>query len=140
VPLPFVAHEAPLYKRGRARPGPTFYEAVLMHAVARLVLHPYFSHIQTSWVKMGHNGMRAALLAGADDLGGTLMNESITRAAGATHGQEMTVSEMRSLADSVGRTLVRRTTLYVEIAGTQPDSSPIARRPTQLRNPVAGSA
>jgi FO synthase len=114
VPLPFVAHEAPLYKRGRARPGPTFREAVLMHAVARLVLHPHFSHIQTSWVKMGRNGMRTALLAGADDLGGTLMNESITRAAGAVHGQEMTIADMRELANSVGRALIRRTTLYVQ--------------------------
>jgi FO synthase len=116
VPLPFVAHEAPLYKRGRARPGPTFREAVLMHAVARLVLYPYFSNIQTSWVKMGQNGMRAALQAGANDLGGTLMNESITRAAGATHGQEMTVEDMRSMADSLGRVLVRRTTLYAQNA------------------------
>jgi FO synthase len=112
VPLPFVAHEAPLYKLGRARPGPTFREAVLMHAVARLVLHPYIPHIQTSWVKMGLNGMRVALQAGADDLGGTLMNESITRAAGALHGQEMTAHDMRTLADSLGRLLVRRTTLY----------------------------
>jgi FO synthase len=116
VPLPFVANEAPLYKRGRARPGPTFREAVLMHAVARLVLHPHFSHIQTSWVKMGSNGMRTCLQAGADDLGGTLMNESITRAAGAVHGQEMTVEDMRSLADSLGRVLVRRSTLYVQDA------------------------
>jgi FO synthase len=90
---------------------------VLMHAVARLVLHPYFSHIQTSWVKMGHNGMRAALQAGADDLGGTLMNESITRAAGAIHGQEMTVEDMRALANSLGRVLVRRTTLYARAPG-----------------------
>jgi FO synthase len=112
VPLPFVAHEAPLYKRGRARPGPTFREAVLMHAVARLVLYPCVPHIQTSWVKMGRNGMRAALQAGANDLGGTLMNESITRAAGALHGQEMTVEDMHSLAESLGRSLARRTTLY----------------------------
>ena len=83
-----------------------------MHAVARLVLHPHISHVQTSWVKMGQTGMRAALRAGADDLGGTLMNESITRAAGAVHGQEMTVDEMRAMADSLGRALVRRTTLY----------------------------
>jgi FO synthase len=116
VPLPFVANEAPLYKRGRARPGPTFREAVLMHAVARLVLHPYFSNIQTSWVKMGRDGMRAALQAGANDLGGTLMNESITRAAGALHGQEMTVEDMGSIAKSLGRVLVRRTTLYAQNA------------------------
>ncbi|HVV70851.1 MAG TPA: 5-amino-6-(D-ribitylamino)uracil--L-tyrosine 4-hydroxyphenyl transferase CofH, partial [Verrucomicrobiae bacterium] len=116
VPLPFVAHEAPLYKLGRCRPGPTFREAVLMHAVARLVLHPHIKHVQTSWVKMGINGMRVALESGADDMGGTLMNESITRAAGAIHGQEMTVDEMRSLANSLGRSLIRRTTLYEAVA------------------------
>jgi FO synthase len=116
VPLPFVANEAPLYKRGRARPGPTFREAVLMHAVARLALYPYISNIQTSWVKMGHDGMRAALQAGANDLGGTLMNESITRAAGAIHGQEMTGEDMRSIASSLGRVLVRRNTLYTHNA------------------------
>jgi FO synthase len=112
VPLPFVAQEAPLYKRGRARPGPTLREAVLMHAVARLVLHPHVENIQTSWVKMGRSGMREALRAGANDLGGTLMNESITRAAGATHGQEMTQSDMLSLAASLGRPALQRTTLY----------------------------
>jgi FO synthase len=112
VPLPFVAQEAPLYKRGRARPGPTLREALLVHAVARLILHPHVENIQTSWVKMGRGGMREALRAGANDLGGTLMNESITRAAGATHGQEMTQSDMLSLAASLGRSAVQRTTLY----------------------------
>jgi len=112
VPLPFVAHEAPLYKRGLARPGPTLREALLAHAVARLALHPHVRNIQTSWVKMGRAGMREALCAGANDLGGTLMNESITRAAGATHGQEMTQSDMLSLAASVKRRAVERTTLY----------------------------
>jgi FO synthase len=131
VPLAFVAHEAPLYKLGRARPGPTFREAVLMHAVARLVLYPYISHIQASWVKMGHAGMRVALQAGADDLGGTLMNESITRAAGAIHGQEMTVEDMRAMANSLGRVLVRRTTLYAQngdtpAAGLDPQKRSVA--------------
>jgi FO synthase len=112
VPLPFVAYEAPLYRRGQARPGPTLREALLMHAVARLVLHPWFRNIQTSWVKMGPAGMRAALMAGANDMGGVLMNESITRAAGATHGQEMCATEMRALAESLGREAVQRTTLY----------------------------
>src|SRR5262249_32640290 len=93
-------------------PGPTFREAVLMHAVARLVLHPHIRHVQTSWVKMGLNGMRAALRAGADDLGGTLMNESITRAAGALHGPEMAAEDTHTRADSLGRVLIRRTTLY----------------------------
>ena len=83
-----------------------------MHAVARLVLHPYFSHIQTSWVKMGGNGMRTCLQAGADDLGGTLMNESITRAAGAVHGEELPPADMEALIASIGRTPAQRTTLY----------------------------
>jgi FO synthase len=83
-----------------------------VHAVARLALHPLVRNIQTSWVKMGRAGMREALTAGANDLGGTLMNESITRAAGATHGQEMTQSDMLSLAASVRRRAVQRTTLY----------------------------
>jgi FO synthase len=137
VPLPFVAHEAPLYKRGRARPGSTFREAVLMHAVARLVLHPYISNIQTSWVKMGRNGMRAALQAGANDLGGTLMNESITRAAGAVHGQEMTVDDMRELADSLGRVLVRRTTLYGQHNGDGPSCYLDARMPGAVSKEAA---
>jgi FO synthase len=117
VPLAFVAPEAPLYKRGQARPGPTLREAILMHAVARLVLCPQFENIQASWVKLGRAGMRMALLAGANDLGGTLMNESITRAAGALHGQEMTGTEMDQLAASLGRRLVQRNTLYQEMHG-----------------------
>jgi FO synthase len=123
VPLPFVAHEAPLYKRGQARPGPTLRESILMHAVARLALHPHFDNIQASWVKMGRAGMREALCAGANDLGGTLMNESITRAAGATHGQEMTSSDMRSLATSLGRSLLQRTTLYRPAAAVEVDAA-----------------
>ncbi|MGH7048579.1 MAG: 5-amino-6-(D-ribitylamino)uracil--L-tyrosine 4-hydroxyphenyl transferase CofH, partial [Stellaceae bacterium] len=88
VPLPFVPMETPIYLKGRARPGATWREAVLMHAVARLALHPLITNIQTSWVKMGSGGAAFCLGAGANDLGGTLMNESITRAAGAVHGQE----------------------------------------------------
>jgi FO synthase len=112
VPLPFVPHEAPIYKRGLARPGPTLRESVLMHAVARLVLHPYFTNVQTSWVKMGYAGMKVALRAGANDLGGTLMNESITRAAGATHGQQMALSDVQDMAATLGRNYLQRTTLY----------------------------
>ncbi len=112
VPLPFVHMEAPMYLRGRARPGPTFGEAVAMHAVARLVLHPVIGNVQTSWVKMGPAGAAACLRAGANDLGGTLMNESITRAAGAGFGQEMDADAMRRLAASVGREARQRTTLY----------------------------
>jgi len=112
VPLPFVHMEAPLYLQGKARPGPTFREAVLVHAVARLVLHPHFSNIQTSWVKMGPEGVKACLNAGVNDLGGTLMNESITRAAGTVHGQELCPEGMESLIESVGRIPRQRTTLY----------------------------
>ena len=112
VPLPFVHMEAPLYLQGKARPGPTFREAVLVHAVARLVLHPHFSNIQTSWVKMGPEGVKACLNTGVNDLGGTLMNESITRAAGTVHGQELCPEGMESLIESVGRIPRQRTTLY----------------------------
>ncbi len=112
VPLPFVHMEAPMYLKGLARRGPTFREAVLMHAVARLALHPHVRNIQTSWVKMGPEGAAACLKAGANDLGGTLMNESITRAAGAEHGQEFPPEAMEDLIRSLGRTPEQRTTLY----------------------------
>ena len=114
VPLPFVAEEAPIYLKGRARRGPTFREAVLMHAVARLALHPHIPNIQTSWVKMGPEGVQACLNAGANDLGGTLMNETITRAAGAAHGQEMPPAEMERLIRNIGRTPRQRMTLYAD--------------------------
>lgn len=112
VPLPFVHMEAPIWLKGRARSGPTYREAILMHAVARLVLHPLIPNIQASWVKMGPDGARACLGAGANDLGGVLMNESITRAAGADHGQEMSPAKLESLIREVGRTPQQRTTLY----------------------------
>jgi len=112
VPLPFVHMEAPIYLKGRARPGPTFREAVLMHAVARLTLHPLIPNIQASWVKMGPEGVAACLAAGANDLGGTLMNESITRAAGAAHGQEMPPEAMEALIRGLGRSARQRTTEY----------------------------
>jgi FO synthase len=114
VPLPFVHMEAPLWRKGVARPGPTFREAVLMHAVARLALHPGFVNIQTSWVKMASEGAAMCLRAGANDLGGTLMNESITRAAGGVNGQEMTAESLRGIAGAIGRPLAQRTTLYAE--------------------------
>jgi FO synthase len=112
VPLPFVAEEAPIYLKGNARRGPTFREAVLMHAVARLALHPHITNIQTSWVKMGPEGVKACLNAGANDLGGTLMNETITRAAGASHGQEMPPEKMEAMIRDIGRVPVQRTTFY----------------------------
>ena len=112
VPLPFVPMETPIYLKGRARRGATWREAVLMHAVARLALHPVITNIQTSWVKMGSGGAAFCLEAGANDLGGTLMNESITRAAGAVHGQEMPPEAMEELIRSIGRIPRQRTTLY----------------------------
>lgn len=114
VPLPFVAMEAPIYRQGGARRGPTWREAVLMHAVSRLALNPWITNIQTSWVKMGKRGAAACLTAGANDLGGTLMNESITRAAGAAHGQEMAPAAMDALIHGIGRVPRQRTTLYGE--------------------------
>ena len=112
VPLPFVHMEAPIWRKGKARSGPSYREAVLMHAVARIVLHPVIENIQVSWVKMGPDGAAAILGAGANDLGGVLMDESITRAAGGQNGQEFTASSMIELARSVGRTPRQRTTLY----------------------------
>ncbi len=116
VPLPFVHMEAPIWLRGQSRPGPTFRETILMHAVARLALHPVIPNIQVSWVKLGPEGAAAALRAGANDLGGVLMNESITRAAGARHGQEMSPAELDGLVRGLGRAPRQRTTLY----GTPP--------------------
>lgn len=112
VPLPFVHMEAPIWRKGLARSGPSYREALLMHAVARLALHPVIANIQTSWVKMGAEGAVAALRAGANDLGGTLMNESITRAAGGVHGQEFGAEQMAELAVKAGRYGQQRTTLY----------------------------
>src|SRR5581483_7281166 len=111
VPLPFVPMEAPIYLQGRARRGPTFRETLLVHAVARIALHPLIPHVQVSWVKAGPDGVRAALAAGVDDLGGTLMNESISRAAGASFGQEMTPEQLEALIRAAGRTPRQRTTL-----------------------------
>jgi FO synthase len=112
VPLPFVHMEAPIYLKGKARKGPTFREAVLMHAVARLALHPHITNIQVSWVKMGPEGARACLQAGCNDLGGTLMNESITRAAGTLHGQELPPARMEEIIRSAGRLPRQRSTPY----------------------------
>ena len=115
VPLPFVHMEAPLYLKGRARRGPTFREAILVHAVARLALHPHIANIQASWVKLGHDGVLAALNAGCNDLGGTLMNESITRAAGAGHGQETSPERMVAMIDAANRQPRQRATTYADV-------------------------
>ena len=112
VPLPFVPMETPISLKGRSRLGPTWRETVLMHAVARLALHPVIPNIQCSWVKLGPEGAAACLNAGCNDLGGTLMNESISRAAGASFGQEMPPEDMEALIRASGRTPRQRTTLY----------------------------
>ena len=143
VPLPFVHMEAPIYRRGGARRGPTFREAVLMHAVARLALHPLVPNIQVSWVKMGPDGARACLQAGANDLGGTLMDETISRAAGATHGQQMTPAGMDALIGSIGRTARVRTTSYapapLRIAAGAAPAAGVGARPISFQ-PVAADA
>jgi len=112
VPLPFVHMEAPMFYRGQSRRGPTFREALLMHAVSRLVFHTLIPNIQVSWVKLGEKGVRACLSAGVNDLGGTLMNESISSAAGSEHGQEMGPERMEAIIGSIGREARQRTTLY----------------------------
>jgi FO synthase len=117
VPLPFVHMEAPLWRKGEARSGPSFREAMLMQAVARLVLHPLIGNIQASWVKLGRDGALLALRAGANDLGGVLMNESITRAAGGVNGQELDAAAMQAAIRSIGRPPRERTTLYGVPAG-----------------------
>ena len=112
VPLPFVPLEAPIYLKGKSRKGPTFRESILMHAVARLAVGKHITNIQTSWVKLGENGSGMCLKAGANDLGGTLMNETITRSAGATHGEEKTPDTLEAIIKNIGRTAIQRTTLY----------------------------
>ena len=119
VPLPFVHMATPIYLQHKARRGPTFRETLLMHSVARITYHGDIDNIQVSWVKMGVEGARQILGAGANDLGGTLMDENISRAAGAQHGQRMGVEELEALVAPLGRPLVRRSTLYA-LAGSAP--------------------
>jgi FO synthase len=112
VPLPFVHMGAPIYLRGRARPGPTWDEVVLIHAVSRIAFDGLIDNIQASWVKLGLEGGARLLDAGCNDLGGTLRGEIITRSAGAAHGQEVTPAEFRALIESVGRVPAERSTTY----------------------------
>ena len=142
VPLPFVHMEAPMYQKGKARKGPTYRETILMHAVARLALHPLIPNVQVSWVKLGPDGARACLQAGANDLGGTLMNESISRAAGTCHGQEMAPEQMEELIAACGREPQQRTTLYSSPPSEQRQRSyaadalePIVQTPAGKRAP-----
>ena len=112
VGLPFVHMASPIYLQHKSRRGPTFRETVLMHAIARIAYHGLIDNIQVSWTKIGKAGAAQLLQAGCNDLGGTLMNENISRAAGASHGQEMTEDSFREIVEPLGRTLRQRSTLY----------------------------
>ena len=118
MPLGFVHHDSPLYVNAKqytdrpVRPGPTHRENIAVHAVARIMLRGYIDNIQVSWVKLGPQFAKDALRFGVNDLGGTLMNESISRASGARFGQEITATEMQSIIHQAGFQAVQRNTLY----------------------------
>ncbi|MCB1030227.1 MAG: bifunctional FO biosynthesis protein CofGH [Acidimicrobiales bacterium] len=115
VPLPFVHMASPMYLRKRARRGPTWREVVLMHAVGRIAYNGFIPNIQASWVKLGAGGVAQLLQAGVNDLGGTLIDENISRAAGASHGQGMDQQSFNALVEPLGRRLQQRTTLYGKV-------------------------
>ena len=121
VPLPFMHTNAPVYLAGLARPGPTMRDNRAVHAVARLMLHGRIHNVQTSWVKLGVDGTRTMLQGGANDVGGTLMEETISRMAGSEHGSAKTVEELRLIAEGIGRPVRQRTTTY-----SAPQASPVA--------------
>ena len=121
VPLPFVAEEAPIYRRGMARPGPTFKETILVHSVARILFYGNINNIQGSWVKMGLPGLKFLLTSGINDIGGVLMNESITRSAGALFGQELHLDEVLKITDEIGLNLKQRNTLYQPVQSNLQD-------------------
>ena len=125
VPLPFVHMATPIYLQRKSRRGPTFRETLLMHAVGRIAYRGAIDNIQISWVKMGTEGVRQVLRAGVNDLGGTLMDENISRAAGASHGQMMDVDGFRSIVAPLGRTLAQRTTLYGRVPGFSDVTEPL---------------
>ncbi len=137
VPLPYVHMEAPMYLKGKSRAGPSFREAILMHAIARIVFHGLIDNIQTSWVKMGQEGVQACLNAGANDIGGTLMNESITRAAGADHGQEWSPTGMEEALQEMQRTPRMRTTSYQDAPSTRKEIAFNAPELQQIENTAA---
>ena len=112
VGLPFVHMASPIYLQKKSRRGPTFRENLLVHAVARVAYRGYIDNIQSGWVKIGLDSVRQLLQAGCNDLGGTLMDENISRAAGAAHGQHLTPDDFEGLVTPLGRRLVQRTTLY----------------------------
>jgi FO synthase len=112
VPLPFVHQSSPLYLAGAARPGPSNRDNRAVHALARIMLHGRIDNIQTSWVKLGVTGSQVMLNGGANDLGGTLMEETISRMAGSQHGSSKTVAELRAIAEGIGRPARERTTTH----------------------------
>jgi len=112
IPLPFVHMASPIYLQKRSRRGPTFRETVLMHAIGRIAYHGLIDNVQVSWVKIGVDGARQLLRSGCNDIGGTLMDENISRAAGANHGQKMTEDSFNALVSPLGRTLAQRSTGY----------------------------
>ncbi|HEX7094614.1 MAG TPA: bifunctional FO biosynthesis protein CofGH [Acidimicrobiales bacterium] len=134
VPLPFVHMAAPIYLQRKARRGPTWRECLLMHAIGRIAYNGYIDNIQASWVKNGFAATRQLLQAGVNDLGGTLMNENISRAAGAQHGQGVTKEDFAALVEPLGRTLVQRSTLYEHLHDPQP------LRPALRIDQVSGQA
>jgi FO synthase len=115
VPLPFVHNNSPIYLAGVARPGPTVQENRVVHAMARLLLHGRIDHIQCSWVKLGDEGAAQILRGGADDMGGTLMEETISRMAGSEHGSARTVAQLTEIATLAGRAVRQRTTTYEDV-------------------------
>jgi FO synthase len=124
VPLPFVHQSAPIYLAGLARPGSTRQEDLAVHAIARLLLHGRIDNVQCSWVKLGVDGCRAVLGAGANDVGGTLMEETISRMAGSQHGSRKSVAELAEIVEPLGRPLRQRTTTYGEVASGPTGSAP----------------
>ena len=119
--MPFVADEAPIYRRGKSRPGPTFKETILVHSVARILFNGSINNIQGSWVKMGLPGLKYLLSSGINDIGGVLMNESITRSAGASFGQELNLDDVISIADELNLNLKQRNTLYEPLSNNLQD-------------------
>jgi FO synthase len=114
--LPFVHQNSPLYLAGAARPGPSHRDNRAVHALARIMLHGRISHIQTSWVMLGVERTRVMLGGGANDLGGTLMEETISRMAGSEHGSSKTAAELAAIAEGIGRPARQRTTTYAPLA------------------------
>ncbi|MFC0098801.1 bifunctional FO biosynthesis protein CofGH [Micromonospora marina] len=137
VPLPFVHTNAPVYLAGIARPGPTERDNRAVHAMARILLHGRIPNIQTSWVKLGVDGSRLVLSGGVNDVGGTLMEETISRMAGSSHGSAKSVAELREICAPLGRPVRQRTTLYGEVPAERLTAAASAR-PSRALLPVLG--